>query len=262
MEERRTDWCRSTFDPRYQPWNLTYSLGGAVIIAAYIEDVTAGNVNWLWYTIRKPVEGNAPIPYDQRAVTFMSSDPGMAFDGSSYVPICKPQHEYQFSLAVWSVRDNMPMLEKLSNLPRKTVELDTLLQSAGDPTKTWTSSIPRFTPPPSPSAARTGTTTAAANGNGGETTKGAARTTVAAETTTLTPFRRPVEISSATENLLENTDGVLQLSRGVEGEGGAGGGAPHQCSLSGVAACGLLFMLTCATLMTSSHSAGRAYGAF
>ena len=45
----------------------------------------------------------------------------------------------------------------------------------------------------------------------------------------------PVEISSATENLLENTDGV---------------GAPHQCSL-GAAPCYLLFTLTRAILMPS-----------
>ena len=42
----------------------------------------------------------------------------------------------------------------------------------------------------------------------------------------------------ATENLLEDTDGVLRL---------------HQCSL-GAAACYLLCMLTAALLMTSSHS--------
>ena len=45
----------------------------------------------------------------------------------------------------------------------------------------------------------------------------------------------PVEILLATENLLENTDGV---------------GAPHRCSL-GAAACYLLFMLTCAVLVPS-----------
>ena len=33
-------------------------------------------------------------------------------------------------------------------------------------------------------------------------------------------------------------------------------GAPQQCSL-GVAACYLVFMLTCALLMTSSHSEGK-----
>ena len=44
----------------------------------------------------------------------------------------------------------------------------------------------------------------------------------------------------ATENLLENTDGVLRH---------------YPCSL-GAAACCLLFMLTRATLMTSSHSEG------
>ena len=46
-----------------------------------------------------------------------------------------------------------------------------------------------------------------------------------------------------TENLLENTDGVR---------------APHQCSL-GMAACYLLFMLTAALLMTSSHSEGLVF---
>ena len=49
------------------------------------------------------------------------------------------------------------------------------------------------------------------------------------------------------ENLLENTDGT-QFRAVV--------GAPHQCSLR-VAACYLVFMLTCAPLMTSSHSAGQ-----
>ena len=38
-------------------------------------------------------------------------------------------------------------------------------------------------------------------------------------------------------------------------EGGGGVGAPHQCSL-GAATCYLLVMLTCAVLMTSSHSEG------
>ena len=52
----------------------------------------------------------------------------------------------------------------------------------------------------------------------------------------MTVLRAPVEIPPlATENLLENTDGVLR---------------PHQCSL-GAAACYLPFMLTCATLMPS-----------
>ena len=45
----------------------------------------------------------------------------------------------------------------------------------------------------------------------------------------------------ATENLLENTDGVLR---------------PHQCSL-GAAACCLLFMLTRATLMPPLFLKGR-----
>ena len=52
----------------------------------------------------------------------------------------------------------------------------------------------------------------------------------------------PVELNLLvfTENLLENTMGCSE---------------PHQCSL-GTAPCYLLFMLTCATLMTSSHSEG------
>ena len=50
-----------------------------------------------------------------------------------------------------------------------------------------------------------------------------------------------------TENLLEDTDGLW-----------CGGGAQSISDLSGAAACGLLFMLTCAILMTSSQSkAGR-----
>ena len=52
--------------------------------------------------------------------------------------------------------------------------------------------------------------------------------------------RRNQFLLVSTENLLENPDGVE---------------APHQCPL-GTAACYLLVMLTCAPLMTSSHSEG------
>ena len=47
--------------------------------------------------------------------------------------------------------------------------------------------------------------------------------------------RLPVEITLATDNLLENTDGVLRPPL----REGRGFGAPHQCSL-GTAACYLL----------------------
>ena len=51
-------------------------------------------------------------------------------------------------------------------------------------------------------------------------------------------FEKPVEIPLATENRLENTDGVL-----------------HHCSLGAVACCPLL-LLTCGLLVTSSYSEG------
>ena len=55
----------------------------------------------------------------------------------------------------------------------------------------------------------------------------------------------PSKSSLTTENLLENTDGVLQRPR----VGGVG--SPYKCSLGAVACCYFLFMLTRAISMTS-----------
>lgn len=103
---------------------MTYSLRGGVIIAAYIKDTTEGAINWFWFTVRTDEE-NTPIPYNERNLT-ISAGPVGSVD-SSYIPICKPQHEYEFTVAVWAVDSGATtMLERLMLLPKSIVTVDTL----------------------------------------------------------------------------------------------------------------------------------------